>query len=437
MLFRTKNNGRTWQEITKGIPPQTFVRVVREDPKQAGLLYAGTERGMFVSFNDGENWQPFQLNLPVVPVTDLKVHDGDLIASTQGRAFWILDDVTPLEQIDSHVLTQLRRTGMYLFKPRRTYRVGHHFSMPLMLPLGANPPDGAIIRYEISDTAQAHSQPVVLEILNGHNQVIRRFTSAPIKHQARSSVKGVQVLPPPPPLPVRAGMNSYVWNLRVGPYIPTSDTIRYVSQFPYRVAPGTYKVRLIMNGRSMTRSFEVVNDPRHPQHSLSQWKQQQDLLAQLRDLADDVNKSTNQMRSIAQQVRILMHRARGAGHADRVEAAGRALISRIARWEDQVPQPPLPNHVQDYIGYPSRLLTAPVLNLIDLVDQDPPVTAADKVEARALEARWSKMKTNMAQIQRTELATFKTRLREVGISPHIVLWHRGTPPPPRVTDSEE
>src|SRR6185437_3229925 len=114
MLYRTTDYGRSWRRIVNGLPPTAFVRVVREDPAREGLLYAGTETGMYISFDDGESWQPFQLNLPRVPVTDLKVHDGDLIAATQGRAFWILDDLTPLEQLDA----QVANSGMYLFKPR-------------------------------------------------------------------------------------------------------------------------------------------------------------------------------------------------------------------------------------------------------------------------------------------------------------------------------
>ena len=435
MLFRSRDGGHTWQPITRGLPPEAFVRVVRADPVRAGLLYAGTERGVFISFDDGSSWQPFQLKLPIVPVTDLKVHDGDLVASTQGRAFWILDDVTPLEQIDARMLGQLGTTGMYLFKPRRTYRLGHHFSMPLMLPLGRNPPDGAIIRYELADTVNARLHPLVLEILDGAGQVIRRFTSAPAQRQARSSVKGVQVLPPPPPVPAKAGMNTYVWNLRVGPYVPTSDTIRYVSQYPYRIAPGRYAVRLTYDGRSMTQDFDVVNDPRHPPHSPAQWQRQQRLLARLRAMANDIDRSVNRMRSIAQQARGLMRRADRAGHAGGVDAAGRALIARIARWEDQVPQPPLPHHVQDYVGYPSRLLTAPVMYLIHLVDQDPPVTSADETEARSLEARWSAMKASMRRIETGELAAFEARLERAGLAAHIVPWRSGDPPPPRVTEA--
>lgn len=435
MLFRTLDNGRTWKAITRGLPAQAFVRVVREDPVRPGLLYAGTERGLFISFDDGARWQPFQLNLPIVPVTGLKVHDGDLIASTQGRAFWILDDVTPLEQIDARMMAHLARTGMYLFKPRRTYRLGHHFSMPLMLPLGRNPPDGALIRYEFSKAVDARRHPVVLEILNSRNQVIRRFTSASVGRQARSAVKGVQVLPPPPPVPAKAGMNTYVWNLRVGPYVQTSDTIRYVSQFPYRVAPGVYQARLMYDGKSMTQRFTVVNDPRHPPHTAAQWARQQRLLRRLRRLVNDINRSTNQMRSIAQQARVLMRSAARAGHGAEVEASGRALIAAIVRWEEQVPQPPLPHHVQDYIGYPSRLLTGSVLYLIHLVDQDPPVTAADNAEAGALEAHWSAIKADMMHIESKSMPAFEARLRQVGITPHIALWHQGDPPPPRASDA--
>ncbi|HUX74138.1 MAG TPA: hypothetical protein VMV25_09645 [Steroidobacteraceae bacterium] len=425
MLYRTNDYGRTWKRIVAGLPASAFVRVVREDAVRAGLLYAGTETGLFISFDDGDGWQPFQLNLPKVPVTDLQIRDGDLIASTQGRAFWILDDLSPLQQLNA----QMAKAGMYLFKPRRAYAVDRHFGLP---ELGRNPPDGAIIHYDFAMAPDARSGPVVLEILDHDNRLIRRFSSKPGKREMRSLVKGVEKLPPAPPVPAKAGMNAYVWDLRVAPYTPVADTIRYVSQVPYRVAPGTYQVRLSYADRSLVQSFEVVNDPRHAPHSATQWARQQQQLARLGGLVDDIHRSTNQMRSIAQQARALMRLAAQNGHADSVGAAGRALIARIARWEEQVPQAQLPNHVQDYVSFPSRLLSTPVLNLISMMDQDPPVTAADESEAKDLEARWTAIQTDMNRIKKNELATFESRLHRAGLAQDIVPWRAGVAPPPRV-----
>ncbi|MGH8298780.1 MAG: WD40/YVTN/BNR-like repeat-containing protein [Steroidobacteraceae bacterium] len=428
MLYRTDDYGRTWRSITAGLPPQVFARVVREDPSRSGLLYAGTENGMFISFDDGKHWQPFQLNFPRVPVTDLKVHDGDLIASTQGRAFWILDDLSSLEQLDAHA-AQIADAGIYLFKPRPAYVLDRGYGMP---SLGANPPSGAVIRYELAAPA-ADSNPIVLEILDSGGHLIRRFTSRPVKHEARSLVKGVEKLPQAPPLPARAGMNAYVWDLRVAPYTAVADTIRFVSQAPYRVAPGVYTVRLTYRGQSLTQNLEVLDDPRHPQVTAAQWAEQQQLLARLRAMVDDIHRSANGMRAVAQQAQALMRQAAGTRHADSIERSGRALIAQIARWEVQVPQPKLPHDIQDYVSFPSRLLSTPVLNLISLVDQDPPVTAAAEAAARDLEARWSAVRSDMARIKSTGLAQFNARLQHAGLPQDTASWSAGSPPPPRVS----
>jgi photosystem II stability/assembly factor-like uncharacterized protein len=432
MLYRTEDYGRTWQSIATGLPPKVSVRVVREDPLRAGLLYAGTESGMFISFDDGGHWQPFQLNLPRVPVTDLKVHAGDLIASTEGRAYWILDDLSSVEELASQA-PQVAGAGPYLFKPRKAYLLDRRGGPPALQPdLGTNPPDGAIIRYELPAGASGASGLVTLEILDG-GRVIRRFTSQPATHEARSLVKGVIKLPPPLPVPTRPGMNAYVWDLRVAPYTPVADTIRYVSQIPYRVAPGVYTVRLTYGGSSLTQTLDVASDPRHEPVAASQWAAQQQLLARLGALVDDIHRSANDMRAIAQQTQALMRRAAGSRHAGSIDAKGRALIAQIARWEEQVPQPKLPNDAQDYVSFPSRLLSTPVLNLITMVDQDPPVTAAAEAEARDLEGRWSAVRAQMQRIDAHELAAFEAELRKAGLPAQIRPWSPGSPPPPRVT----
>ena len=432
MLYRTEDYGRTWRSITAGLPPNVFVRVVREDPSRAGLLYAGTESGLFISFDDGKHWQPFQLNLPRVPVTDLKIHKGDLIASTEGRAYWVLDDLSSLEQLAAQA-PEITRAGTYLFQPAKAYLLDRRGGPPALQPdLGTNPPDGAIIRYELPAGSAGASRSATLEVLDAQGHLIRKFTSQPVRHEARSLVKGVIKLPPAPPVSTNAGMNAYVWDLRVAPYTAVADTIRYVSQIPYRVAPGIYTVRLTYGGQSLTRSLEVADDPRHEPVSAVQWAEQQRLLARLGTMVDDIHRSANDMRAISRQAQTLMRQAAGGGHADSVAAAGRELIARIARWEEQVPQPRLPQGVQDYVSFPSRLLSTPVLNLIAMVDQDPPVTAAAEAEAHDLETRWSAISAEAGRIRSTELAHFNARLREAGLPQDAASWSPGTPPPPRV-----
>jgi hypothetical protein len=155
------------------------------------------------------------------------------------------------------------------------------------------------------------------------------------------------------------------------------------------------------------------------------------LLASLRAMVDDVHRSANDMRAVAQRAQALIRQAQGTGHADDIDHSGRALVARIARWEEQVPQPKLPDDVQDYVSFPSRLLSTPVLNLIAMVDQDPPVTAAAAAEARDLEARWAAIRSDMARIRARELAQFDAQLRKAGLPEDTASWSAGSPPPPR------
>src|SRR6185312_11729583 len=236
--------------------------------------------------------------------------------------------------------------------------------------------------------------------------------------------------------PARRGMNAYVWDLRVAPYTPVADTIRYVSQVPYRVAPGTYTVHLSYKGQTLAQRLEIAADPRHERVTALQWAAQQQLLAQLRSLVDDIHHSANDMRAITQQTQALLRRAAGAGGSAGVERSGRELIARINRWEEQVPQPKLPNDVEDYVSFPSRLLSTPVLSLIAMVDQPPPVTAAAEAQARELQARWSALRDGMARIKAGELATFEAKVRQAGLPGELALWSPDSPPPSRISDQE-
>jgi len=209
-ILKTTDYGKSWTELAGGLPQDMPVRVVREDPKHKGLLFAGTENAAWFSSDDGAHWQTLQLNLPRVPVTDLKIHDGDLVASTEGRAFWILDDIGPLEQLSPDVT----KSDLHLFKPRGTYRVtGRGFSIPSGA-MGKNPPTGAIVRY-ILGAKPEESQELKLEIVDASGAVIRSYSS---KAKPQPPAPGAEPgQNGPPPLPVKQGMNQCVWDLRSEP----------------------------------------------------------------------------------------------------------------------------------------------------------------------------------------------------------------------------
>ena len=267
-IFRTRNFGRAWEKVTAGINAPAFVHAVREDPKRKGLLYAGTELGVYVSFNDGESWLPLQLNLPVTPVHDLTVHEDDLAIATHGRSFWILDDVTPLRQITPEVA----KSESYFFAPQVAMRVrsdvGHDTPIPADEPAGQNPLSGAILDYYLG----APAKEVALEVLDGSGKVVRRFSSADKPFEADKTVAFTSTwFVAPPRLETTAGEHRFIWDLRY----PDAPSLRKnydlsavagvgISGLPRGplVLPGTYRLRLTVDGKSFTQPVTVRLDPR-------------------------------------------------------------------------------------------------------------------------------------------------------------------------------
>ena len=268
-VLRTRDYGRTWTPITAGLPPDHFASVVRADPVRPGLLYGGTDAGVYVSFDDGDHWGPLQQDLPTAWVRDLLVHDGDLIAATQGRAIWVLDDLSPLRQITPAIGAQ----PAHLFAPAPALRVradeNKDTPLPPETPLGENPPAGAVIDYWLGAGPRG---PVVLEIRDAAGRTVARFASndRPVRPDAdRYFARGWTR--PPEALATAPGLNRFVWNLRY----PRPDAIRYAYSIaavwgrdtpvaplgPY-VLPGEYQVLLSVDGRTYTAALSVRQDPR-------------------------------------------------------------------------------------------------------------------------------------------------------------------------------
>jgi hypothetical protein len=268
-VWRTHDYGANWTDIAAGLPPTSFVDVVRADPLRAGLLYAGTETGVFVSSDDGTHWQPLQQNLPTAWVRDLLVHGNDLIAATQGRALWILDDVSSLRQNSAAIM----REPAHLYTPAPAVRVRANENKDTPLPpetaLGQNPPSGAVIDYQLAAAAKG---PVTLEILDSNGQLVRRYTSddKPAKLDAeRYFAEGW--LKSPAVLSTEAGAHRFVWDLRY----PRPHAIEYgysiaatwdsdtpITPEGALALPGNYQVVLHVDGKSYRAPLVITLDPR-------------------------------------------------------------------------------------------------------------------------------------------------------------------------------
>ncbi|MFS8084362.1 MAG: WD40/YVTN/BNR-like repeat-containing protein, partial [Acidobacteriota bacterium] len=261
-VFRTRDAGKTWTEITKGLPAGVYVQTVKEDPERRGLLFTGTERSVFVSFDDGEHWQSLQLNLPAASMRDLAIHDDDLIVATHGRGFWVLDNITALRQIDD----DMTRANAYLFRPANAFNLppsgDNGTPMPRDEPLAENPPYGAMIDYYLKTNA---SGVITLEILDPSGVVIRRYASDdkyPPVDPNTLSIPAFWVRMPEP-LSTRAGMHRWIWDLRpTPPPRPAGAGGGGFGRSAPNVLPGTYTVKLTVDGKIYTQPLVVKMDPR-------------------------------------------------------------------------------------------------------------------------------------------------------------------------------
>jgi photosystem II stability/assembly factor-like uncharacterized protein len=268
-LYRTRDGGKTWQAIAKGLPAGVYLQSVKEDPVRRGLLFAGTERGVFMSLNDGDDWQPLQLNLPATSVRDLAIHEDDLIIATHGRGFWVLDNITPLRQIDADTAG----ADAFLFTPAEanTMPAGTENGTPLPKdePFAENPPAGAVIDYFLKASSPV---PVTLEILDASGQVVRRYSSddrAPVRDPNTLTIPA-HWTPPSEPLPATSGMHRWVWDLRPNPVAAAGRGAGGGQGGGggggrgggSAVQPGSFNVRLTVNGKAYTQPLQVRPDPR-------------------------------------------------------------------------------------------------------------------------------------------------------------------------------
>lgn len=315
-IYRTRDGGKSWQKITTGLADAGPVDTVREDPVRKGLLFAGTENAVWVSFDDGDHWQSLQLNLPHTAMRDLWIHDNDLIVATHGRSFWILDDITPLRQTAAAA-----RSEAYLFKPAPAYRVRRDTNsdtpIPPDEPVGQNPPDGAIIDYYLP---QAATGAVTLEVLDSSGKVVRRYASSDKPEMTEAQMKETVTVPlywlgTPKILSADAGMHRSVWDLHYT--APESSRHDYpIAAVPHdtprsplgpNAPPGQYSVRLAVNGHTYTAPLAIKMDPRvktPPAGLEQQFKMEVRLaalmntsyeaVAQVRSLADQLDKLSKQ-----------------------------------------------------------------------------------------------------------------------------------------------
>ncbi|HWX54650.1 MAG TPA: hypothetical protein VN176_08680, partial [Verrucomicrobiae bacterium] len=368
-VFKTTDFGKTWTSIANGIPAGAYAHAVREDRKRQGLLYAATEKGIYMSFDDGANWQSMQTNLPVVPVWDIYVHGNDLVAATHGRSFWILDDLAPLQQYKSDVANE--DVHLYAPSPANHTQFGGGFGGGGGGAVGQNPPAGAVIYYFLktaprkpegkkgpeaaaAETAESGKNAgVTLEILDQKGQVIRKLPPKPQGEEGGGDEEGFG-RPAARALPAEAGLNRYVWDLRYegATRVPHSPLWAGNTDGPVAL-PGNYQVRLTVDGKSYTAPLEIKPDPRL-QVTQQELEKQFDLLIKVRDRVTQTHDTVNQIRDIRTQITALNKRLEGQPQAKAVADAGKQLDKKMTEIEEVLIQTKAKSS-QDVLNYPIRL----------------------------------------------------------------------------------
>ena len=415
LIYRTHDSGKTWTRIVSGIPEGAYVRSVREDPQKKGLLYAGTELGVYVSFDDGGHWQPLQLNLPVAPVHDLVVKDDDLVVATHGRSFWVLDDLTPLRQIDPAAQVPEVR----LYQPQSAYHLHFPLEVNRRRPVGDNPPRGAVIDYFLKSRPAA-DEKITLEILDPQGKVLRTLSNHK-KEKFAQPAEWPDREPPADLLPDAAGMNRFAWDLRVEDPREIPGAF-YADEGPRGpvVTPGSYLVRLTARGTVQSVPLQVVLDPRLKDtvtaaDTAAHW----DLVTRTTQDIDALHRAVNQMRTLRRNLETLKAWAGSEAGSKPLLAAAADFDAHMKPIEEQLIQVNM-KASEDNLRYPNRLneqydtFTA----TIDADDVAP--TAAQQEVYADLHRRLLEQLEKWKSLANSELPALNTRMQEAGV-PRLAL----------------
>lgn len=450
-LYKTSDFGKSWRRITNGIPATAFTRVIREDPNKRGLLYAGTETGLYVSFDDGANWQSMQFGLPVVPITDLAIHkrEQDLVAATQGRSFYVFDDLPLIHQLmDAGGMDAVKQTK--LFQPENPYRMdGGTPPLPATATVGRNPANGAVVYYSLKSKP---TSDVVLEFLDTSGKSIQKFTGKAAKAAAVAQPSS-QGSPAPPAAAAAAsptpgatqasaapedpqaasgeesegigggrqarvttdvGLNRFVWDLRYPESVRFPGMILWSGEMRGpRVVPGMYQVRLTVDGQTTSQSFEVKADPRLST-SAADYAKQLELGLKIRDKVTETHNAIIQIRDVRKQVDDLLKRVAGQPSYKVINDAASSLKKNLTGVEESLYQTKNRSS-QDPLNFPIRLnnklaALAGVVQSADAAPTDQSYAVYDELVVQ-IDAQLAKL----AQIMKTDVPAFNQLVRDQNV----------------------
>ena len=408
-LYKTTDYGKTWTNITAGIPQGAFTRVVREDDVRKDLLFAGTETGVYISWNGGKNWSPFQLNLPLTPITDLKVYQGNLIAATSGRSFWILDDLSLLRQYNPET------AGFAFFKPAPAMLVNGYSELDGSSPdfdgtnpyRGVNPATGAVLYYQLPDGDLAGE--LTLEIRDAQGNLVRSFSSK--RDSAFIDYDGGPS--PEPALPKNKGLNRFVWNLRYPTMPGVTGAYLEASYRGHKASPGKYSVELKWGAQSAKMDLEILSNPLYPTDAKT-YQEYHAFMSGMEAELTRMHQMVNSMDAKHKQVeQILANLSQGDSYAA-LRKDGQALADRMKAWDEDMIQRKSKAY-DDVENFPNKF-TANYIYLINQTESDiPRVNQPSRDRLAELTAQWKTLESRAREILDQQIPAFNKQLWDAGV----------------------
>lgn len=405
--YKSSDYGKTWTKIVKGLPYGACVRVVREDNVRKNLLFAGTEIGLFISYDGGTTWNPFQRNLPVTPITDLKIHQNNLIASTQGRAFWILDELQPVRGYDN-------QGNLKLMPLHETYRISGYSifdtndddTTRYPNTTAANPATGAVIYYHLPSDSIKH---IAIHIKDAQGKVVRSFSNKSVDIPSTNNS-----LKEEPSLSAKKGLNRFVWNLR-RPNMPTIDNVYIEGNYSGgKIIPGVYTVTLKADDVEQTATLQLSQDPRL-QFSNADYAAQDELLKKLEKDMVDIHVAVNQMNALSKQIESLNKLIQHDESKKELVDKGKSVIEKIKQWEEKLIQPKAQSY-DDIINFVNKLSANIIFVHGELSATVPYVTAGQEKRYADLHAEWLKYEKQMKDLLVNDVAAFNQMCRDKGVT---------------------
>jgi photosystem II stability/assembly factor-like uncharacterized protein len=399
-IYKTNDYGKSWKKVVAGIPNDAFTRVVREDPNRKGFLYGGTETGLYYSANDGENWQSLQLNLPIVPITDLAVHkrEKDLVVATQGRSFYVLDNLPMLYDMPT-----AERADFHLFKPEDAYRMagGGGFQLPATATVGANPPSGVVVNYYLKGKP---TKEIALEFLDAAGKSVRKFTKR-METGANAAETQAPASGAEPQIPTENGFNTFVWNYRYPNATNIPGLILWGGSLAGpRIAPGNYQVRMSVDGKLIgTESFALKADPRVTT-TPEDFAKQFDLMSKINAKITETHNAILEIRDVKKQFEDLTARMKSPDQKDLVDKA-KDISKNLSAVEEELMQTKIKSS-QDALNYPIKLNNklAALSSFVDGSDDAPPAQSYDVYND--LTAKIDVQLARLAEIKSKDIASF-------------------------------